>query len=124
MPPGYSIFSSVSRSLRAKVTLGIVIPLVLILGAFTIIEYSRQQEAVINHYSFLASQIGQVIENGIQHEMLTKNPLGLQHMLNAIGQNQEIRLLYLLDTSGRVVNSPEQEGVGSQLDNSDPTCQP
>ena len=124
MPLGHLIFSGVSRSLRAKVSLGIVVPLVFILGAFTIIEYSRQQEAVFSHLSFLASQIGQVIENGIQHEMLTRNPQGLQHMLNAIGQDQVIRLLYLLDTSGRVVFAPEGTGVGIQLDNRDPTCQP
>ncbi len=112
MSSGHLIFIPVSRSLRVKVTLGIVLPLVLILGAFTTIEFARHQKAVFTNLSFLTSQIGQVIENGIQHEMLTQNPQGLQHMLDAIGQDRSIRIVYLLDTSGRVVFAPEGTGVG------------
>ncbi len=124
MSSGHLIFIPVSRGLRVKVTLGIVLPLVLILGAFTTIEFARHQKAVFTNLSFLASQIGQVIENGIQHEMLTQNPQGLQHMLDAIGQDRSIRIVYLLDTSGRVVFAPEGTGVGTRLDNRDSTCQP
>src|SRR4030065_2935468 len=102
MPSPRPIFSFISRNLRVKVTLGIVLPLVLIVGAFTTIEYTRYQKAVFTHLSFLASQIGQVIENGLRHEMLTQNLQGLQHMLDAISQDQVIQVVYLLDTSGRV----------------------
>lgn len=113
-----------SRSLRAKVTLGVVLPLVLILGAFTAIVYARHRQAALDNLSFLAAQIGSVIENSLQHQMLVKNPEGLQHMLDAIGENKQIQSVYLLDTSGRVVFAPGAVGVGRQLDNRDPACQP
>ncbi len=112
------------RSLRAKVTLGIILPLVIILGAFTAVEYERRREAVLTNLSFLATQIGQVIENGLQHEMLSDNRAGLQHMLDAIGQDEMLRVVYLLNTDGQVIFAPESRGVGRQLDNRDPTCQP
>ena len=114
----------VSWSLRAKVTLGVVAPLVVILGAFTAIEYARYQATVFDHLSFLASQIGQVIENSLQQDMVTQNLDGLQTMLNAIGEDKMIRVVYLLDTSGRIVFAPEGVGAGQRLDNRDPTCQP
>jgi signal transduction histidine kinase len=112
------------RSLRARVTLGVVLPLVAILGLFAAVAYDRNQKAVLDNLAFLASQIGQVIEDGIQHEMLTENRAGLQHMLNTIGQNDLMRVVYLLDTDGQVVFAPKGQGVGQRLDNADPACQP
>ncbi len=111
------------RSLRLKVTLGLVLPLVCILGIFTAIEYVRHREVMFNTLSFLASQTSRVIENSLQHEMLSRNPEGLQHMLDAIGEDKSLRIVYLLNTQGRVVFAPEADGVGQQLDNRDPTCQ-
>ncbi len=61
--------SLLSRSLRAKVTLGVALPLVLILGLFTAIEYARHRQATFANLSFVAEQTGQLIENSLQHEM-------------------------------------------------------
>jgi signal transduction histidine kinase len=121
---GHPFFGFLHRSLRAKVTLGVVLPLVLILGAFTAIEYARHRQAMLTNVSFVAAQTTNVIEDSLQHEMLSRNLEGLQHMLDAIGQDKTIRIVYLLDSSGRVVFAPEAEGVGTQLDNRDPACQP
>ncbi len=119
-----SLFERLRHNLRARLTLGVVLPLVLILGAFTAIEYARHRQAVLTNLSFLASQTGQVIENSLRHEMRARNLNGLQHMLDAIGSTGAIRVVYLLDTSGRVVFAPEGQNVGSRLDNSGPACQP
>ncbi|HLB47249.1 MAG TPA: HAMP domain-containing protein [Anaerolineales bacterium] len=124
MQAAHDLFTFLNRSLRAKITIGVVLPLVIILGVFTAIENERRREAVLSNLSFLASQIGQVIEDGIQHEMLSQNREGLQHMLDAIGQNEIMQIVYLLDTDGRVVFSPQRRDLGRQLDNRDPTCQP
>ena len=124
MRHSFTRLSPVRASLRLKVTLGVVLPLLVILGVFTAVENERRREAVLSNLSFLASQIGQVIEDGIQHEMLSQNREGLQHMLDAIGQNEIMQIVYLLDTDGRVVFSPQRRDVGRKLDNGDPTCQP
>lgn len=105
-------------------TLGVVLPLVAILGTFTAIEYVRHRANTIENLTFLASQTGRVIENSLQHEMLARDPSGLQHMLDAIGEDETIRVVYLLDTEGRVVFAPGAAGVGDHLDNRDPTCRP
>lgn len=114
----------VHESLRAKVTLGVVLPLVFILGSFTAIQYARQREAVLDNLSLLATQTSQVIENSLQHAMLTQDMDGLQHVLDAIGEGETVRVIYLLDTSGRVIFAPKGQGVGTQLDNREPNCQP
>ncbi len=124
MSAGRQLLHRLSGSLRLKVTLGLVLPLVLILGTFTAIEHVRHQATEFATLSFLASRIGQVIENSLQHAMLAQDPTALQYILNAISEDKTIRVVYLLDTSGRVVFAPGSEGVGQQLDNRDPTCQP
>ncbi len=124
MSAGHVFPRFVRNSLRAKVTLGVVLPLVLILGSFTAIQYARQREAVLANLSFLAAQTGQVIENSLQHAMLTQDLDGLQHVLDAIGEGETVRVIYLLDTSGRVIFAPKGVGVGAQLDNRDSNCQP
>jgi len=111
-------------SLRAKVTLSIILPLVLILGLFTAIEYARRRETTLANLSFVAAQTAQVIENSLQHEMLSRNLAGVQHMLDGIGEDKKIRAIYLMDMTGRVAFAPRAGEVGRQLDNRDSTCQP
>ncbi len=114
----------INRSLRSKITISVVVPLILILGTFTTIEYARHEEAVLYNLSFLAAQTAQVIENSLQHEMLSRNLQGIQEMLDAIGESQEMSVVFLMDTNGQVIFAPEGIGKGVQLDNRDPTCQP
>ena len=115
-----SRFKSLRTSLRVKVTLGVVLPLVLILGVSSAFDYIRHREIVLDNLSLLASQSSQVIENSLQIEMLSRNLDGLQQMLDAISEGEAIRIIYLLDTNGRVVFAPKGENVGTILDNRDP----
>jgi hypothetical protein len=112
------------NNLRAKVTLSILLPLIVVLGTFMVIQYKTAQKRMMDNLSLLASQTGITIENSLQRAMLEHDPEELQYILDSIGQNNMLRIVYLMDTSGRVVFSPEGQGVGTQLDNRDPTCQP
>jgi signal transduction histidine kinase len=108
--------------LRAKITLGILIPLVLILGVFTLIESIRHRSVVLDNLTILASHSAQVIENNLRHQMLKSDFEELQALLDTMGANEEFRLIYLLDNSGEVIFSPQKEGVGKQMDNQQPAC--
>src|SRR3989304_7449285 len=77
------------RSLRSKVTLGVVLPLILILGTFTVIEYPRRRAAVLANLALLATQTGQVIESSLQNEMLSQNREAIQRTPGAIGGGGE-----------------------------------
>ena len=88
------------------------------------IEYARHREATLGNLSFVAAQTAQVIENSLQHEMLSHNLEGIRHMLDGIGEDKKIRAIYMMDTTGRIAFAPRGVEVGRQLDNRDPTCQP
>jgi signal transduction histidine kinase len=111
-------------SLRARVTLSVILPLILILGTFMVMQYRNQQDLMLKNMALFAAQTGLTIQNSLQRAMLDHNQEELQHILDSIGSNRTLRVVYLLDTSGKVIFAPESQGVGSRLDNRDPTCQP
>ena len=117
------IFNFTKRSLRAKVIFGVVLPLLLILGIFTAIEYNRLQDVILNQLSALSSLFGQLIEQNLRHEMMKSDPEGIQIILDTIKESEEFQVIYVLDIDGRVVFSPNNESVGMRLDNMHPKCQ-
>ena len=119
------LFSNpIDRSLRAKVTFGIAIPLVLVLGTFTIIEYTRYRSDLLSHLSVMASYNGQLIEDTLQHSMLESNFVDVQRILDVVGQNQNYRVVYIINTAGKVIFASNGTGIGTRLDNTNPTCRP
>ena len=116
--------SSIDRSLRAKVTLGIIFPLVLMLCVFTFIEYNHHRNTQLNNLSVLASYNGQLIEETLRHAMLVSDFSEVQRTLDTAGKTEIFRVVYLLDTSGKVIFAPNGSGIDTQLDNLNPTCQP
>ncbi len=124
MPLRFQGINYVNSSLRAKISLGVILPLVLILGIFAVIENNRQQEVILSDLSSSASRSGWVIENRLRHEMLESDFLGVQSFLDSMGDTEEFGIIYLLDTNGKVIFAANQQKVGNQLNNTDPDCQP
>jgi signal transduction histidine kinase len=71
----------------------------------------------------LASHTGEVIERTLWRDMLVSDFAQIQSTIDAISEDTRIKSLLLLDTSGRVVFAPHQEGVGLRLSNEDEQCQ-
>ena len=113
-----------NRSLRIKVTLGVMIPLLLILSAFTALQYTRHRNAVLDDLSMLAALSGRIIEADLRHAMKQSDFEEVQAVLDAIGESEEFRVVYLMDTSGEVIFAPENQELGKQLDNQTTDCQP
>ncbi len=114
MLPVRPFFGVLSHSLRAKVTLGVVLPLVLILGTFTAVEYVRHRAAVLANLSLLASHSGQVIEDNLRHEMLEADLAQVQGLLDMIGESEGFRVVYVLDPSGRGFDPATVSADGSE----------
>ena len=98
--------------------------MVLILCVFTIIEYTRHRSSELENLSTLASYNGKLIEASLRRSMLVSDFAEMQKTLDMVGNTENYRVVYLLDTSGRVIFAPNEAGVGTQLNNLNPTCQP
>lgn len=113
-----------ASSLKVKVSLGVIVPLVLLSGLFIYAEYQYLRSIMLSNLSQLASNAGQVIEDNLRQQMLKTDFESMQNMLDSIGRNQDFRVVYLLDTSGEVIFAPGKIGVGLQLNNQQPDCIP
>src|SRR4030066_371884 len=101
-----------------------IIPMVLMLSIFTLIEYTHHRSVLLNNLSVMASYNGQLIEETLRHSMLVSDFAEVQRTLDTVGKTEKFRVVYLLDTSGQVIFAPDGKGIGIQLDNLNSTCQP
>ena len=69
---------SIRSSLRAKIFLGIVIPLLLILGISAAFDYGRRRDALLEELSNLSAYTGRVVETDLRHQMIKSDFEGLQ----------------------------------------------
>ena len=112
------------HSLRTRVTLSVLLPLIFILGTFMVIQYEMRRRMMLENLALLASQTAVTIENSLQEAMLNHDQEQLQSILNAIGQNKMLRSVYLMDITGKVIFAPENHQVGVVLSNRSPSCLP
>jgi signal transduction histidine kinase len=118
------IWSIFARSIRLKVSLLILLPVLLALLLSTLIEFQLHRERDLRNMSLLASQTGHVIQQSLRHEMLLSDFEGIQSTLDAIWADEQFRALYILDKNGKVVFSPSEESTSLSLDNEEESCQP
>lgn len=111
-------------SLRARVTAAVVIPLVIILGLFTAIQYYRQRAMMLSNLSLVADYSAQVVEENLLHQMREADFDSVQVLLDTISNRGEFEAVYILNTDGRVVFAPGDADLNLQLNNEDPNCQP
>lgn len=113
----------IRRSLRAKLTLGIIVPLVLILGAATLLDYTRDRSNLLTDLSVVASYNGRLIKDALWHSMLESNFGDVQRTLDSVGTDPNFRVVYILDATGRVIFTPNGKDRGIRLDNRNASCQ-
>lgn len=114
---------TLKRSLRAKVTVGIVLPLLLILGILAYLEHNRRNATTQDNLSMLASYSGKVVESNLRHAMLKDDFTEVRTLLDTIGSREEFQIVYVIDTSGEVIFAPNDDGIGTRLDLKHPDCQ-
>ncbi|MGE5221143.1 MAG: HAMP domain-containing sensor histidine kinase [Omnitrophica WOR_2 bacterium] len=120
-----SLIPPISRlSLRIKVTLAVLLPLLIILGISTIIEYQHHKALMLTNLSVVASQAGQVIETNLRQQMLRTDLVDMQHLLDAIQESQGFRVVYLLNIRGEIIFASQNKDVGKLLNNHQADCLP
>ncbi len=117
-------FGPIRTSLRAKVTLGVLLPLLLILGGITAVQLWRHETVVLNSTALVAANAGHVIEESLRHEIIESHFDNVQELLDIITEGGNFRVVYLLDHEGVVLFAPGGIGVGTQLSNDEPDCDP
>jgi signal transduction histidine kinase len=111
-------------TLRPKLMFGVLGPLAVVLALLAYAQYHMQRDAVLAAATRTSGDLSNVIENSLQHAMLTENHSELQVTIDSISRNSQVVDLLLLNPNSEVrAASPSAEPlIGHRLDVRDPGC--
>ena len=113
----------VYHSLRFRVTIGVLLPLVLILSGLSYARHTSYQSLLLANLRRSAADAGEIIEGGLQHAMVTNDFSLLQELVNSIGTSPGVLSVFLVGKEGNVLISSRGDLAGLTMDISEPTCQ-
>jgi signal transduction histidine kinase len=111
-----------SFSLRTKVAVIIVIPIMLAFFALSIIHYVSARGMVERQVELTAVQLGEVLLGSLRHGMLANDPTMLQSSLHDLGGEHSLSRVWILDLEGRVKVSSNPQEEGSVLQTAGLAC--
>src|SRR5512142_1338805 len=103
------------HSLRFRITAGIALPLLVILSAFSYLQYIRERDLLLSNLDAATTNLGNVIVGSLEHAMLSQDLLEIQGIVKDIAKQQGIRDVFLMNLRGEVRFSPESQQVGQIL---------
>ncbi|MFQ6001138.1 MAG: HAMP domain-containing protein, partial [Anaerolineae bacterium] len=109
--------------MRFKVVVGVVVPLVVIGGVSSYIQYASHRRELIRRLEEWASHSGQVIKGSLQHAMLTQDWEEIQGIVDNVAGEEGVQTIFLLNKQGEIRISSDSDRVGRIIDIKDPTCQ-
>jgi signal transduction histidine kinase len=110
-------------NLRFKVGIGIILPLVLILGLYSYLQYTRHRELEIGLLEQSATNLGQIVEGSLRHAMLEQDSAEAQEIMDDVAGRGGVENVFLINRQGEIRFAAQGEGIGTRLSPSDPGCQ-
>jgi signal transduction histidine kinase len=100
------------RNLRARVALGLGLPILLVLAGLSLAHYWRQRDLLVDQSRLAAAQIGQMVVAGLRHSMLNNDPGMAAAMLTDLDQRELLNRAQIVGLDGAVWldSGPSQAG--------------
>ncbi|HSB07593.1 MAG TPA: histidine kinase [Thermodesulfobacteriota bacterium] len=112
------------KSLRFKISMGLVGLLTLTMSMLFAIQYYHHREKMINNLQEnVGPHLAQMINDVLKSSMLSKNRSEMKYILEVVHRYPDIKRIFMLNKTGRVVLSINDQEVGKVIDIHDPTCQ-
>jgi len=89
-------------SLRARVALGVALPLLLALSSLSLVHYWREHQLLEEQVRQTALQLGDVMLGNLRHAMLVNDREMLAQILTDVGKTENVHQVQIIDLDGRV----------------------
>ena len=99
--------------LRARIALGIALPILLMLTLFSLTHYRHDQSLVEDQLRLTALQVAQSMMGGLRHTMMVNNRALLSQTLEDIANMETVHKVQIVDLDGRVRASSDSTEVGT-----------
>ncbi|MCP4540200.1 MAG: HAMP domain-containing protein [Chloroflexi bacterium] len=109
-------------SLRARVTLGVALPILLVLVSLSLMRYQRERRLLEDQMRLTVMQLGEVMVGSLHHAMLTNDPEMLAQVLSDVGNMDTVQRVQIVNLTGEVKADSRGEQVGKVWQLDDPGC--
>lgn len=112
------------KSLRFKISLGLVGLLSFTMSILFIVQYVQHREKMIrNLQDNISPHLTQMINDVLKSSMVSKNKSEMKYILEVAHQYPDVKNIFILNRIGRIVSSIDDGEVGKIIDINDLTCQ-
>jgi two-component system sensor histidine kinase UhpB len=112
------------KSLRFKISIGLVGLLSFTMSILFILQYIQHREKLIrNLQENISPHLTQIINDVLKNSMLSKNKGEMKYILEVAHRYPDVKNIFILNRTGRIMSSISDQEVGKIIDIRDPTCQ-
>ena len=112
------------KGLRFKIILGLIGLLTLTMTVLFILQYFHHRKKMItNLQENVSPRLTQMVNDVLRSSMLSKNKDEMKYILEAVRQYPDVKSIFILNRTGRIVMSINDKDIGRIIDIRDPTCQ-
>ena len=108
--------------LRARLALGVALPILLMLILFSVARYLHDRSLVEDQFRLTALQVGQSMMGGLRHTMMVNNRELLSQTLEDMANMETVHKVQIVDLNGRVRASSDSGDVGTVRRTDDLGC--
>jgi len=119
---GQALGAFFRHNLRARVALGLGLPILLTLSLLSLAHYWRQRNLLADQAGLTAGQISQVVLGGLRQSMLANHPTLVGAVLTDIAARHTIDRAQITDLDGRVLVDSGPAFAGQVQSVSEPGC--
>jgi len=110
------------RSLRARVAVGVALPVLVALVALSLLSYWRERNLLETQLHLTASQLGEVMAGSLRHAMLSHDGTMLAAVLQDVAGMEAIDRVRILDSQGVVRYDTDAVEIGEGGSTLNPGC--
>ncbi len=110
------------QGLRFKITIGVTLPLLILLSLFSYLQYVRQRDALLANLDRTTTNLSNVIVGSLEHAMLSRDIGDIQVIMDNIASQGGVRDVFLMNSHDEVRFAPGQRNVGKVYARTDPGC--
>ncbi|MDI7276690.1 MAG: GAF domain-containing protein, partial [Anaerolineae bacterium] len=111
------------HSLRTKVMVGTLLPLLVILALASSLQYLRHRDLMVRELSRSAQSASRILVSSLRRAMMINDRQTISLMVREIAAQRGVRHLFILNKEGEIAFSAVPWHVGVKLDIEDRTCQ-
>ena len=111
------------RSLRFRVTVAVLLPLLVLLLALSYGQYVSYRTLLLQNVQLSATNTGDIIKASLQDAMFANNLSMVQQIMDAIVDERGVQGLFVLDKQGQVALTAANSATGDTFGVSSATCQ-